>query len=136
MGVRIAPPQRADADAAWAALLKAQGIGAQSQREHDRIEALSAYFRDYDKVPVDVRLAAYNSAMEQLTQRYPDGLKKSSFSQPQGPEFLSRSALHRDNKARARPRDAKPAMLQRRHWSAPSHLRSRNCDSTSIITLA
>src|SRR5467141_3337213 len=42
------------------------------QSERDWIEALSAYFRDHDKVPVDVRLRAYNSAMEQTTQRYPD----------------------------------------------------------------
>jgi len=33
---------------------------------------LSAYYRDHDKVAVDARLRAYNSAMEQMTQRYPD----------------------------------------------------------------
>jgi hypothetical protein len=66
------PPSRANAEAAWAALEKARAIGRTTQRERDWIEALSAYYRDYDKVPVDARLAAYSSAMEQMTQRYPD----------------------------------------------------------------
>src|ERR1051325_7726345 len=65
-------PPRADADAAWAALEKARQIGAKTQREGEWIEALSAYFRDHDKVPVNVRLAAYNDAMERMAQRYPD----------------------------------------------------------------
>ena len=64
----VAPPQRADAEAARVALVKAQEVGAQTQRERDWIDALSAYFRDHDKTPIDVRLAAYNGAMEQLTQ--------------------------------------------------------------------
>src|SRR5207253_4927434 len=38
----------------------------------DWIEALSAYYRDHDKTPVNARLAAYNSAMERMAQRYPD----------------------------------------------------------------
>src|SRR5262245_57357900 len=66
------PPSRADAQAAWDALEKARGIGAKTQRERDWIEALSSYYRDHDKIPLDARLAAYNSAMEQMTQRYPD----------------------------------------------------------------
>ena len=70
--VFVAPPQRADADAAWAALEKAREIGAKTPRERDWIEALSAYYRDHDKTPVNVRLANYNKAMEQLVQRYPD----------------------------------------------------------------
>ena len=75
----VAPPSRADADAAWAALEKAREIGAKSPRERDWIEALSAYFRDHDKTPVNVRLAAYNKAMEQLTQRYPDDYEAQVF---------------------------------------------------------
>ena len=66
------PPQPKDAQAAWAALEQARAIGAKTTRERDWIEAVSAYYRDHDKVPVDTRLAAYNKAMEQLTQRYPD----------------------------------------------------------------
>src|SRR5215470_19398987 len=66
------PPPRADAQAAWDALEKARAIGPKTQRERDWIDALSSYYRDHDKVPLDARLAAYNSAMEQMTQRYPD----------------------------------------------------------------
>jgi hypothetical protein len=72
-------PPRADAEAAWAALEKARAIGAKTQRERDWIEALSAYFRDHDKLPVNVRLAAYNNAMEQLAQRYSDDYEAQAF---------------------------------------------------------
>ena len=65
-------PTRADSQAAWDALEKARVAGAKTQRERDWIEALSAYFRDHDKVAVDARLAAYNAAMERMAQSYPD----------------------------------------------------------------
>src|SRR6266516_6227528 len=68
----VGPPSRADVQAAWGALEKARAIGAKTQRERDWIEALSAYYRDHDKVAVEARLLAYNGAMEQMTQRYPD----------------------------------------------------------------
>src|SRR5262249_7014051 len=61
-----------DAQAAWEALEKARAVGVKTEREGDFIEALSAYFRDHDKTPVDARLAAYNAAMERMAQRYPD----------------------------------------------------------------
>ena len=66
------PPQRKNAEAAWQALEKARSIGAKTQRERDYIEAITAYYRDHDKVPVNTRLLAYTKATEQLTQRYPD----------------------------------------------------------------
>jgi tetratricopeptide (TPR) repeat protein len=72
-------PPRADAEAAWAALEKARETGAKTQRERDWIEALSAYYRNYDKLPVNVRLAAYNDAMEQLAQRYPNDYEAQVF---------------------------------------------------------
>jgi hypothetical protein len=65
------PPSAKDAQAAWEALERARAIGAKTQRERDWIEALSAYYRDYDKVSLDDRLLAYTRAMEQMTQRYP-----------------------------------------------------------------
>ena len=77
--VFVSPPSRADAEAAWAALDKAREIGAKTQRERDWIEALSAYYRDHENTPVNVRLAAYNKAMEQLTQRYPDDYEAQVF---------------------------------------------------------
>jgi tetratricopeptide (TPR) repeat protein len=65
-------PTKAEAQAAWDALEKARAVGAKTPRERDWIEALSACFRDYDKVPVDARLTAYNAAMERMAQTYPD----------------------------------------------------------------
>jgi tetratricopeptide (TPR) repeat protein len=65
------PPRASDAKAAWAALEKARAIGAKTQRERDWIEAISAYYRDFDNVPLESRLAAYNSAMERITVKYP-----------------------------------------------------------------
>src|SRR3989441_3204599 len=67
-----APPAPKDAAAAWAALEKARAVGAKTQRERDWIEAIAAYYRDHDSVPLSTRLAAYTKAMEQMTQRYPD----------------------------------------------------------------
>src|SRR6478735_10487397 len=43
-------PTRAEAQAAWDALEKARAVGTKTPRERDWIEALSAYFRDHDKV--------------------------------------------------------------------------------------
>jgi hypothetical protein len=55
----VGPPPRTDAQAAWEALKKARALGPKTGRERDWIEALSAYYRDHDKVPVDARLRAY-----------------------------------------------------------------------------
>ena len=51
-------PTRADAQAAWDALEKARAVGAKTPRERDWIEALSAYFRDHDKVAADWAVVA------------------------------------------------------------------------------
>src|SRR5215472_14740328 len=67
----VGPPPAKDAQKAWEVLDKAKGE-AKTQRERDWIEALSAYYRDHDKVSLDDRLLAYTKAMEQMTQRYPD----------------------------------------------------------------
>jgi tetratricopeptide (TPR) repeat protein len=75
----VGPPPLKNLQAAWAALEKARAIGAKTQRERDWIEALSAYYRDHDKVPLDARLAAYTKAMEQMTQRYPDDYEAAVF---------------------------------------------------------
>ena len=72
-------PTRAEAEAGWAALEKARAIGARTERERAWIEALSAYYRDHDKTPVNARLAAYNMAMEQMAQRYPDDYEAQVF---------------------------------------------------------
>lgn len=75
----VAPPTRENADAAWAALEKARAIGAKTERERDWIEALSTYYRDHGKTPVNIRLAAYRDAMERMVQRYPDDFEAKVF---------------------------------------------------------
>src|SRR5215468_7879170 len=72
-------PTRAEAQAAWEALEKARAIGAKTQRERDFIEALSAYFRDHEKTPVDARLSAYNAALQQMATRYPDDFEVQAY---------------------------------------------------------
>jgi tetratricopeptide (TPR) repeat protein len=67
-----AAPTPKDAIAASEALDKGRAAGAKTQRERDWIEAIGAYYRDHDTVPVSTRLAAYTSAMEQMTEKYPD----------------------------------------------------------------
>jgi hypothetical protein len=57
-----APPPPKDAQKAWEVLEKAKG-DAKTQREREWIEALGAYYRDYDKVSVDDRLLAYTKAI-------------------------------------------------------------------------
>jgi tetratricopeptide (TPR) repeat protein len=68
----VGPPPSKTLQAGWEALEKGRAIGAKTERERDWIEALSAYYRNYDKVALDARLAAYTKAMERMTQRYPD----------------------------------------------------------------
>jgi tetratricopeptide (TPR) repeat protein len=65
-------PSPKDVAAAAEGLDRARTIGAKTPRERDWIEAIGAYYRDHDAVPVNTRMAAYTKAMEQMTQRYPD----------------------------------------------------------------
>jgi tetratricopeptide (TPR) repeat protein len=67
----FAPPLK-DLVAGSEAVEKARAAGAKTQRERDWIEAVGAYYRDHDKVPLNTRMAAYTTALEQMTQRYPD----------------------------------------------------------------
>ena len=75
----VSPPPRENANAAWAELEKARAIDPKTERERDWIEALSSYYRDHDKTPVDARLTAYKNAMERLAQRYPDDYEAQAF---------------------------------------------------------
>jgi len=75
----VGPPTRENANAAWAELEKARSSDAKTERERDWIEALSAYYRDYDKTPVNARLNAYKAALERLVQRYPDDFEAQVF---------------------------------------------------------
>ena len=65
-------PALKEAQAGAEAIETARALGAKTQRERDWIDAVGAYYRDYDKVDVASRLTAYEKAMEQITRRYPD----------------------------------------------------------------
>ena len=68
----VGPPSREVAARAADAVEKARVTGSKTPREHAWIEAIGAYYKDHDKVPVDRRMAAYNRAMEEMTERHPD----------------------------------------------------------------
>src|SRR5580692_11693831 len=55
-----------------AAIEKAKAIGARSERERDYVDALSAMYVDYDKIPQQTRVQSYLKKMEALAAKYPD----------------------------------------------------------------
>lgn len=66
-----APPPRQAAQQAWELLEKAKSVPVKTEREGLWLDAARAYFRDYDKVPVERRLELYNDAMRRLAEKYP-----------------------------------------------------------------
>jgi tetratricopeptide (TPR) repeat protein len=74
-----APPSPEAAQAAWAALEKARAVEAKTERERHWIDAARTYFRDHDKLSVDARLLAYDKAMRELSERYPDDFEAQVF---------------------------------------------------------
>ena len=66
------PPPAAAARQAWEVLEQARTVPAKTERERMWIDAIRAYFRDHDKLPVEQRLEAYNAAMQRLVERFPD----------------------------------------------------------------
>ena len=65
------PPSPQAARSAWEQLEKARGVEVKTERERMWLDAIRAYFKNYDSVPVERRLVAYNDAMRQLTERFP-----------------------------------------------------------------
>jgi hypothetical protein len=55
-----------------AAIEKAKAVRAKSERERDYIDALSAMYVDYDKVPQQARVQSYLKKMEALAAKYPE----------------------------------------------------------------
>jgi tetratricopeptide (TPR) repeat protein len=66
------PPPAQSARAAWDLLEKARGMEVKTERERLWLEAIRAYFRNHDSLPVEQRLTAYNEAMRRLAERFPD----------------------------------------------------------------
>src|SRR5438445_10152244 len=72
-------PDTVDLKRGWNLLQKAHTIGANTARERDYIEALSAFYRKYGKVDHEKRATAYAQAMEKVSQKYPDDHEASVF---------------------------------------------------------
>ena len=66
------PPPPANLPMGLASLEKGKALAVKTQRERDYLDALSAMYADYEKVPHNARVENYLKAMEQLAQRYPD----------------------------------------------------------------
>jgi tetratricopeptide (TPR) repeat protein len=58
-----------------AAIQKAKEVGAGTPRERDYIAALEQLYKDYASTPHRTRALAYETAMEKLTQSYPDDVE-------------------------------------------------------------
>ena len=67
-----APPPVENLPLGQAALQKAKAAGAKTERERDYIDALLAFYTDFDKLGHGPRVQAYLKAMEALAQRYPN----------------------------------------------------------------
>src|SRR5438067_3539847 len=67
-----APPPVGNLPLGLAAIEKARAVGAKTQRERDFINALAAFYTDYDKVDHRARVLAYLKAMEGVAQAHPN----------------------------------------------------------------
>lgn len=66
------PPNAAALKAGSEAVEKAQAAAPKTELEKDYIAAIAAFYRDHDKLDHRTRAVAYEKAMEQVYQRYPD----------------------------------------------------------------
>jgi hypothetical protein len=64
-------PPAANLAEGLAAIQKAQAIGAKTPRERELIDALGAFYTDYDKLDHRTRVQAYLKAMAAVAQHYP-----------------------------------------------------------------
>src|SRR6266581_6458066 len=63
----------------WEAVEKGKAIGAKTERERDWLAAIELYYKDYEKVDQTTRGLAYEKAMEQIMQKYPDDQEAALF---------------------------------------------------------
>src|SRR4249920_1577141 len=67
-----APPPVGNLPLGFAAVEKAKAVSAKTQRERDFINAMAAFYTDYDKVDHRTRVLAYLKAMEGVAQACPN----------------------------------------------------------------
>ena len=87
------PPSPAALKAGSDAIAKAMAAPTQTPREADYIAAIAAFYRDNDKLDHRTRAVAYEKAMEQVYERYPDDREAAVFYAL----ALNASALKTDN---------------------------------------
>jgi len=63
----------------WEAVQKARAAAPKTQRERDWIEALAAFFQDYDTLDQRTRSARYETAMARLHNRYSSDIEAAAF---------------------------------------------------------
>lgn len=63
----------------WSAVERGKAAGAKTARERDYLAAVEAFYKDSDRVDHRTRALAYEKAMEQLVQRYPDDTEAAIF---------------------------------------------------------
>jgi hypothetical protein len=73
------PPSPAALKAGSEAVAKAIAAPTQTPREADYITAIAAFYRDNDKLDHHTRAVAYEKAMEQVYERYPDDREAAVF---------------------------------------------------------
>ncbi len=74
-----APPTPGELAAGRAAAERAGTAGAKTEREQGYIAAISAFYRDSDRLDHRARALAYKGAMEDLTRRWPEDHEASIF---------------------------------------------------------
>jgi tetratricopeptide (TPR) repeat protein len=65
------PPPAQNLPDGLTAVTKGKEVGAKTQREKDFIDAIAAFYTDYDKIDHRTRVQAYLKAMEAMAARYP-----------------------------------------------------------------
>lgn len=73
------PPPPAALQAGGAAVAKAEAIGGKNERERGYIVAIAAFYGDSDKLDHHTRAVAYEKAMAQLHQQFPDDREAAIF---------------------------------------------------------
>ena len=109
------PPSPQAAREAWAVLEKVKGIEVKTGREREWIDALRTYFRDHDRVGVEVRLRAYNRAMQALAERHQDDFEAQVYA------ALTLQAAADKNDVTYRDQAKSAAILEKLYAKNPQH---------------
>jgi tetratricopeptide (TPR) repeat protein len=75
----VGTPPPASMAKGWEYVVKAKSAAAKTQRERDYIAALELYYMDPESRDHQPRVLAFENAMDQLAQRYPDDLEAALF---------------------------------------------------------